>query len=59
MINLKKLIGTLSGCIACFSALYFVGLQTYLKKIIKLDKIKYDLQTVTASDYTLEIMLTH
>jgi len=56
--SIKQRIGTLSACISTFSSLLFILVLWYFKKDIEFSKIIWDLETVTASDYTLEIPLS-
>lgn len=48
----------LSGCIAVFSALNLLGILWFMKRMLNIRKLEHDLQIVTISDYTLEILLT-
>ena len=54
----KKMAATLSGVVACFSVLFFIAWLWYAKRNLQLIKWQYDLENVTASDYTLEIKLS-
>ena len=47
----------LAACINIFSALTLLSVVEYFKGSIHVEKKEFDLQTVTASDYTLEIKL--
>ena len=44
-----------AGCVAVFSCLVLLAVIQYRIGSISIEKREWDLQTVTASDYTLEI----
>lgn len=56
-LSLKRMAGTLSGCASTFCSLFFMAVLWYMQKMIEISKKEWDLLTVTASDYTLEIPL--
>ena len=41
-----------------FSCLVLYGVLRYSIKMLNLDKFTYDVQTVTAADYTVEVQFT-
>lgn len=47
-----------AGCVAVFSCLVLLSVIQYRTGSISIEKREWDLQTVTASDYTLEIEFT-
>lgn len=44
-------------CISIFSTLFLFAVLNYLEGNIVIEKSEWDLQTVTASDYTIELKL--
>jgi hypothetical protein len=44
-------------CISIFSTLFLFAILNYLEKNIIIEKSEWDLQTVTASDYTVELKI--
>ena len=53
----KKSHANLISCIACFSSVFFLIMVYYMKKSVEIDKVKWDVETVTAADYTVEMKL--
>ena len=51
----KRKSALFAACINVFSALTLLSVITYFKGLVKVEKKEFDLQTVTASDYTLEM----
>lgn len=51
----KRKSALFAACINIFSALTLLSVITYFKGLVKVEKKEFDLQTVTASDYTLEM----
>lgn len=50
--------GALVGSIGVFTCLFFLVMVFYLRKKTKLDQIEWDVSTITAGDYTVEIKIT-
>jgi len=48
----------LAGCVNIFCALSLLAVVSYRINSINVEKKEWDLQTVTASDYTLEMKLS-
>ena len=57
--NLKKLIGSYSGCVSVFSVFYLIAMTRFIMKNVNYQKKIYDLETVTVEDYTLTCDLTN
>ena len=58
VINQKRKDGLLISCAAAFSALVFLIVVYYLKKTAILDYQQWDIETLTASDFTVEYTIT-
>ena len=56
--NQKREDGLLISCAAAFSALVFLIVVYYLKKTAILDYQQWDIETLTASDFTVEYTIT-
>lgn len=56
-LELKRFQCLKACCISIFSTLFLFSLLTYLEKNIAIEKSEWDLQTVTASDYTVELKI--
>ena len=56
--NQKRKDGLLISCAAAFSALVFLIVVYYLKKTAILDYQQWDIETLTASDFTVEYTIT-
>ena len=50
----RKEFGLSIACLAVFCALFFLNYVDFIKKIEDCEYIEWDMQTVTASDYTIE-----
>ena len=57
-IKAKRFQALKACCCAVFSTLFMFALIKYLEGNIVIEKSEWDLQTVTASDYTIELKLT-
>ena len=53
----KRKQALLAGCTSVFSCLVLLAVLKYREGSISIEKREWDLQTVTASDYTIEISL--
>ena len=47
-------VGLFIACLAVFVALFFLNYVDFIKSIEDCEFIEWDMQTVTASDYTIE-----
>lgn len=56
-IELKRFQCLKACCISMFSTLFLFAILNYLEKNIIIEKSEWDLQTVTASDYTVELKI--
>lgn len=48
----------LAGCINIFAALTLLAAVSYRQGSVAIEKKEFDLETVTASDYTFEVKLS-
>lgn len=53
--NERQVKGLLVGCFNVFIALFFVVYVDYLKSIFKNSYIEWDVKTITAGDYSVEV----
>jgi len=51
----RKLAGLAAGCIAVFISLFVISYLDYVKNVQKNMYIEWDVKTVTAGDYTVEV----
>jgi len=49
----------LAGCVNMFAAMTLLSVVAYRQGSTSIEKKEFDLQTVTASDYTLELKLSN
>lgn len=57
-LNTKREQGLLISCVASFTAIVFLIVIFYLSKTSVLDYKEWDVETLTASDYTVEYNVT-
>lgn len=50
--------GLFIGCMGVFIALFFVSYIDYLKSVFKSTAVEWDVKTITAGDYSVEIQIT-
>ena len=53
----RRKVGLLIACSAVFCALFFINYVDYIRAIGECNYIEWDMETVTASDYTIEFDL--
>lgn len=57
-LEIKRFQALKACCISMFSTLFLFAILNYLEGNIVIEKSEWDLQTVTASDYTIELKLS-
>jgi len=57
-LNLNKRIGALSGCITVLGVLILLAINRYRKLLIVKEAEIWDLETITADDFSSEIQLS-
>jgi hypothetical protein len=55
----KRIEALQAGCVSIFACLCLLAVIQYRVNAISIEKSAWDLDTVTASDYTLEIQISH
>ncbi len=54
-LNVRQVEGLLIGCFGVFIALFFVIYIDYVKSVAKNDFVEWDVKTITAGDYSVEM----
>lgn len=54
----RQVQGLFIGCMGVFICLFFVSFIDYLKSVFKNTAVEWDVKTITAGDYTVEIAIT-
>jgi hypothetical protein len=57
LLNEKRRKGLAVACIGVFMALFFLIMSRYLRKMAAILTIEWDMKTVTAADYTVELKI--
>jgi hypothetical protein len=58
LLSEKRREATLAGCLCVFTALVVIATCRYLKHLLEIKRRQWDLETITASDYTVELIFT-
>jgi hypothetical protein len=55
----RQVSGLFIGCMGVFISLFFVSYIDYLKSIFKSNAVEWDVKTITAGDYSVEISISN
>jgi len=55
----RQVKGLFIGCMGVFISLFFVSYIDYLKSIFKSNAVEWDVKTITAGDYSVEISISN
>ena len=54
----RQIEGLLIGCMGVFIALFFVSYIDYMKSVFKSTAVEWDVKTITAGDYSVEVAIS-
>eukprot|EP00347_Sterkiella_histriomuscorum_P023421 403334704 len=57
-LSVKREEGALVGAIAVFSCFFFIIMIFYLRQLTQIQKVRWDLDTLTAGDYTVDLNIS-
>lgn len=55
----RQVQGLFVGCVGVFVALFFISYIDYMRSVFKSTAVEWDVKTITAGDYSVEIPISH